>query len=156
MKRVQERTGTCDTFACIANTIFVHPPILPLNVPTACIAFASSDGLKDRPHVRAMWYNSDNIKQNNVRVSRTMHLLLPLVDERPVWPGVAHQPELQAVGQHPAVEEVPKLPVCCLQVGVFLAYDRLVDRQVCRDAEYCPHQDEERPHCQRNLHRDGS
>ena len=73
-----------------------------------------------------------------------MYLLLPLVDESPIWPWDPNQPELEAIRQHPAIKVVPKLPVCCLQIGVLLAHDGLVDRQVCGNAKCRPQQYEQR------------
>ncbi len=80
-----------------------------------------------------------------------MYLLLSLVDESPVWPGVPYQPELEAICQHAAVKVVPKLPVCRLQIGVLLAHDGLVDRQICGHAKRCPQQYEQRAYCHGKL-----
>ena len=73
---------------------------------------------------------------------QTQYLLLSLVDEGPVGPRITHKPELHAVGQRSPVEEVPELPVWRLEVWILFANNRLVYRQICRDAECAPHKDE--------------
>ena len=85
------------------------------------------------------------------RVGTESYLLLPLVDESPVWPGVTNKPELQAVRKHPAVKEVPKLPVRCLQIGIFLAHNGLIHCQVCGNTKRGTQQYEERAQRHRKL-----
>ena len=77
------------------------------------------------------------------------HLLLFLVDERPIWSGQA--PELPAVGKAAAVKAVEEVAILADHVAVLPSSQEFVGRHICRYAEELPQHKEGVANQQRNL-----